>query len=173
MASIYLGGSRSAINITTAITPIISTIIASGARIHVGCQYGADQMVVYYTPATSLSVFAVAESLRLAPSHVQQAAHNGASVTLAAGGTSTHIPARYLLRSIAAFRGCEQAAFFSPGLGSLAVMREFAKTNKPIFAFTHTQPAPIPSTAGAWLTVWFAGFQCFGWGYPSNQYKLF
>lgn len=169
--AVYFGGSRNSINIGTAISPILSAVIASGQNIHVGCQFGADQMVIFYAPAKSLSVFAVAPLLSLAPAHVQQAASKGASVTLSAGGTCAYIPARYLLRSIAAFQGCSQAIFFSPGAGSLAVARECVRSGLPVFAFG-ALPARVPSVSGQWVASSFMGFQCWQWSAP-KQISLF
>jgi len=165
--SVYFGGSRSSINVTTALSPIIGAVVASGQKIHVGCQFGADQMVLFYAPASSLVVFAVAPHLGVAPVHVQQAARSGARVVLAAGGRSAPIPARYLLRSIAAFQGCSQAVFFSPGSGSLAVARECVRSGLPVFAFGE-QPAQIPSCTGEWVCASYLGLACWCW-LPTQQ----
>jgi len=103
---------------------------------------------------------------------VQWAETAGAQITLAAGGQSAPIHARYLLRSIRAFQGCAAAVFFSPGAGSLAVAREATRAGLPVFAFQSTQPAPVPSCAGHWSPSSFAGFSCWQWVAPA-QLSLF
>lgn len=159
MQKIYFGGSRhlSPTSPTHAlIAPVVRAVLASGCSIHVGCQAGADQTVLINAlrAPSALSVFAVAPTLATAPAFVERAYHAGANVTLSAGGTTAPEKARYLLRSKAAFFGCAQALFFQPGAGSLAVAREARRANLPIFAFnTGGEPAPIPSTAGAWKPV--------------------
>lgn len=154
--SVYIGGTRGFYPSCLPIAPVVRAVLASGCSIHVGCQSGVDQSVVFMGLLSPLSlvVFAVAPSLALAPAHVERAYHAGAQVVLSAGGNE-EIPlkARYLLRSKAAFAGCGQALFFQPGKGSLAVARECVKSGLPVFAFTTAEPAPIPSTAGTWSFV--------------------
>lgn len=156
--AIYFGGSRSQSH--PQVPAVVAAVVASGQVVHVGCQLGADAQVISVCPASSLVVFAVAPQ-QSAPLHVLACPR----VVFSAGGSSAPIPARYLLRSIAAFQGCEAAVFFMPGPGSLAVAREFAKTRQPIFAFSEQAPAPIAGSRGKWCIAWFHGFQCWGWGY--------
>lgn len=166
---IYFGGSRH-FSPTEQSVSFMREIVLSNTSVHVGCQRGADQTIVSYVgffAPSSLFVFAVAPNQASAPLWVKQAPQK--QVKYSAGGTSTPMPARFLLRSIAAFQGCDAAVFFDPGKGSLAVAREFAKTHKPIFAFSEQTPAPIPNTQGAWCITWFHGFQCWGWGYLSQK----
>jgi len=154
---------------------VVSAVIASGHSVHVGCQFGADQEVALsacFRSFSSLVVFAVSPSLAHTPAHVQRVAHAGSQVILSAGGTVAPIKARFLLRSIAAFQGCSQAVFFEPGAGSLAVAREAVAQGLQVFAFG-TQPAPIPSQAGAWLPAVFHGFACWQWFVSVNQPALF
>jgi hypothetical protein len=163
--SVYFGGSRS-LPVTPIIAQVISAVVAAGHHVHAGCQFGADAQVITAflhttAPCSQLHLFAVSH---IAPQWFGCPASLGAHVTLSAGGTAAPMPARYLLRSIAAFQGCSQAVFFSPGAGSLAVARECVKSGLPVFAFQQTQPAPIPSCKGVWCITWFHGFQCWGWG---------
>lgn len=170
--SVYFGGSRHNQAFQN-LPQVVAAVIASGHAVHVGCQFGADQQVIKSAPYSSLFVFAVAPTLAQSPAHVQQAAQAGASVTLSAGGNGASISARYLLRSMAGFKGCNQAVFFSPGSGSLAVARECVRSGLQVFAFQVAQPSPIPSCRGQWCLSWFRGFQCWAWGKLSNQLSLF
>jgi hypothetical protein len=171
MSSIYFGGSRHPKNINTAqIAAVIAAAVASNQGVHVGCQFGADAQVITAflhtnTPCSKLSLFTVSH---IAPPWFHTPAILGASVTLSAGGTTAPIPARYLLRSIAAFQGCQSAVFFSPGAGSLAVAREATAHNMPVFAFAQSMPARIPSTAGGWVPSSFMGFPCWQWQAPTQ-----
>jgi hypothetical protein len=174
--SIYFGGSRSLAS-SEILASVTHAVLLSGQSVHVGCQLGADRQVVNYTVncysgqyASSLVVFAVMGMGEI-PNDLQVARVMGARVISYAGGTSAPIKARYLLRSIAAFQGCDQAVFFSPGAGSLAVARECVKSGLPVFAFQEQAPAAIPSTAGQWQQSSFMGFQC--WQWASAQQSLF
>ena len=175
MPSVYFGGSRHWRKIKKSlISQVVSSVISTGQAVRVGCQFGADQAVANSATPSSLVVFAVAPILAQAPQHVQQAAARGARVVLGAGGQSAPMPARYLLRSIAAFQGCSVAVFFSPGHGSLAVAREAVSHGLQVFAFGD-QPAPIPSQAGAWvfdfLVIGSQAFPC--WSWSPAQLSLF
>lgn len=173
--AIYFGGSRSQSITQENHISVLRAVANSGASVHVGCQFGADQSVVSYFSMfapSSLSVFAVAPSPAKAPRHVQQVAQS-VRVVFGAGGSSAPMPARYLLRSIAAFQGCEAAVFFNPGAGSLAVARECIKAGLPVFAFSEQAPSRIPSTVGAWLPAVFHGFACWQWFISVNQQSLF
>lgn len=183
MQKVYIGGTRS-IHYPSVlpVAPLVRAVFRSGCGIHVGCQTGIDQSVVFYglLCPSSLFVFAVAPTLAEAPAQVERAFHAGASVTLAAGGDpSIPLKARYLLRSKAAFAGCGQAVFFQPGPGSLAVARECVKSKIPVFAFATFEPARIPRTAGSWQPIhpysYYAPFQsqhvqC--WQWSSGQASL-
>lgn len=165
MQSVYFGGSRNPQNINHAqIAQVVGVVVAAGSRVHVGCQFGADRAVVYSCPPASLHVFAVLSSAMWVPS--------GAKITRQAGGTSTPLKARYLLRSIAAFQGCSVAVFFSPGAGSLAVARECVRSGLSVFAFQPTPPAAVPGVSGSWVAASFMGFACWQWVAPS-QLSLF
>jgi len=170
--SVYFGGSRS---LTGHWSPLIALaverVIASGQAVHVGCQFGADQAVIQCCPPSSLFVFAVAPSLAKCNAHVSHAWLCGANLTTSAGGYTASIKARYLLRSIAAFRGCSSAVFFAPGSGSLAVARECVRSGLPVFAFG-TQPARVPSISGQWVASSFVGFSCWQWSAPSQPALL-
>lgn len=158
---VYFGGSRDlepnhpAYAVMRAVT---WSVIQSGVKIHVGCQSGVDQGVIWsglFSPS-SLVVFAVAHALANTPAVIERAFHAGASLALSAGNPEQkEIPfkARFLLRSKAAFKGCSQAIFFQPGPGSLAVARECIKSHMPVFCFSMGEPAPIPHTAGQWQSV--------------------
>lgn len=165
MSSVYFGGSRS-LSSFPQLPAVVRAVLKSGQSVHVGCQRGADALTIWQVCsrgwASSLVVFAVSPTLGTSPASVQQAAHYGARVVLGAGGTSTPIKARYLLRSIAAFQGCNQAFFFQPGSGSLAVAREAVKQGLQVFAFGDL-PASIPQQAGQWVQSQFMGFQCWQW----------
>lgn len=170
--AVYFGGSRSVFGQSSQVCRVVHHALRAGHSVHVGCQRGADQAVIHSMLAfpSSLVVFAVSPALGSAPVHVQQAARARARVVLGAGGSSAPIPARYLLRSIAAFQGCESAVFFSPGAGSLAVARECISQGLPVFAFGEC-PAPVPSCAGQWVASQFMGFSC--WQWVSAQLVLF
>lgn len=173
MSSIYFGGSRH-FQPGELFLSVMRAVALSGQAVHVGCQFGADQAVSSYLgmfAPSSLVVFAVAPGKAQAPRHVQQVpVKAGARVVFSAGGTVAPIPARFLLRSIAAFQGCSAAVFFQPGPGSLAVAREAVGQGLPVFAFG-SQPSPIPSQAGAWVASSFMGFQC--WQWAGAQLSLF
>jgi len=171
--AVYFGGSRH-FNPTDQSVSIVRAVVLSGAVIHVGCQSGADQSVLSYVgffAPSQLKAFAVATCKAEAPRHIQQAPQS--QITYSAGGnTSIHINARYLLRSIAAFQGCSQAVFFSPGAGSLAVARECVRSGLSVFAFQQEPPARVPSVSGQWVASSFLGFSCWQWSAP-KQISLF
>lgn len=174
--SIYFGGSRN-LSKSHLLFQVVQACIIAENQIHVGCQFGADQQVItaaIFAPhgESFLSVFAVSPTLAQVPAHVREIAQGESNIILNAGGQSTPIPARYLLRSIAAFRGCSQAVFFSPGPGSLAVARECARSSLPVFAFGE-MPAPIPSVGGQWVESSFMGFECWQWHSTITQIHLF
>lgn len=174
--SVYFGGSRLLVQQSPIIPQVVAAVVASGQGVHVGCQSGADAQVIRsacllpapFTNASSfLVVFAVAPNSASAPYPVQWAQTRSVPVRFSAGGQSAPIPARYLLRSIAAFQGCESAVFFSPGAGSLAVARECVRSGLPVFAFGE-QPAPVPSVGGQWVESSFFGFSCWQWQAPTQ-----
>lgn len=179
-SSVYFGGSRSQSITQENHLAVLRAVANSSQVVHVGCQLGVDQSVVSYFgmfAPSSLVVFAVAPNKAQAPRHVQQISgnfgrHAGMRVIFNAGGSVAPIPARYLLRSIAAFQGCESAVFFSPGPGSLAVARECIKSGLPVFAFG-AYPAPIPSSVGFWVEQAFMGFACWQWQVTVTQPSLF
>lgn len=172
--SIYFGGSRSQSITQENHLAVLRAVALSGESVHVGCQFGVDQSVISYFgmfAPSSLVVFAVAPNKATAPRHVQQVGQLS-RVVFAAGGSVAPMPARYLLRSIAAFQGCESAVFFNPGAGSLAVARECVKSGLRVFAFQEQAPAPVPSCRGQWCLAWFHGFHCWAWGrLPEPQEK--
>lgn len=175
--AIYFGGSRN-LSKSPVLFQIVQACIIEENHINVGCQYGADQQIITAALCSPhgesfLSVFAVAPTLAQAPAHVREIAHGESKIFLSAGGTVAPMPARYLLRSIAAFQGCESAVFFSPGAGSLAVARECVKSSLPVYAFSERPPARIPSTIGAWLPAVFFGFACWQWFTSAEQHTLF
>lgn len=195
MSSIYLGGSRHLSDLPI-VGQFTSAIRAAGFAVHVGCQFGADAAVINScvqvvpfshksqiparVPSSSLVVFAVAPNSAEAPPHVWQAEQAGYTVHYSAGGTSAPIPARYLLRSIAAFQSCSAAVFFQPGPGSLAVAREAVRAGLPVFVISPRllpfkpaiPPSLIPSVSGHWVrSLFFAGsvpFLCWQWVGPSQ-----
>lgn len=174
MSSVYFGGSRSlpqSVCNLSLISAVVSAVVSAGHSVHVGCQLGADQAVTRCAPFSSLSIFAVASNPMSAPDHLWQACISGI-VTFSAGGQSAPMPARYLLRSIAAFQGCAAAVFFSPGAGSLAVAREALKAGLPVFAFQQAAPARVPSSAGHWASSSFHGFACWQWQAPTQPALL-
>jgi len=166
MQSVYFGGSRS-LSSSPIIPQVVAAVISSGQSVHVGCQSGADQQVIQSCQPSFLFVFAVAPLLSACAWHIRVACGLGAGVVVGAGGQSAPIPARYLLRSIAAFQGCSCAVFFAPGAGSLAVAREALKAGLPVFAFG-SMPARVPSSAGQWVSSSFMGFSCWQWSAPTQ-----
>jgi len=178
MSHIYFGGSRHTPQVPLSIAQAVAHFTAQGSRIHVGCQHGADQAVISCAigqhRVSLLSVFSVAQNLTTAPAHVQTFARLHGSVTFGAGGSAAPMPARFLLRSIAAFQGCQSAHFFYPGSGSLAVARECVRAGLPVFAYGVKPPA-IPSTAGAWQPFTPAFYcEAFGWQWVAPvQISLF
>lgn len=167
--SFYFGGSRHPQNINPSqIAAVVAAVVAAGSPVHVGCQFGADQAILQnIAPASHNRVFAV-HPLHVYPfnHHIPAAYRAGHHIAFQAGGFSAPMPARYLLRSIAAFQGCATAVFFSPGSGSLAVARECVRAGLPVFAFQATRPASIPSVSGHWVGSSFAGFECWSWVAP-------
>jgi len=103
--------------------------------------------------------------------HQVMAAHMaGVSVSWWAGGSaSVPLAARLIRRSQAAFQGCAEAVFFSPGAGSLAVAGYAVKAGLSVFAFSQSAPAPLAGLRGQWCITWFHGFQCWGWGRLSSD----
>ena len=172
--SIYFGGSRHLGNLPI-VAQVVGAVVKAGHSVHVGCQFGADAQVITAwlsarpVHSTGLHMFSVSQT---PPPWFSAPAILGASVTLSAGGTSAPIPARYLLRSIAAFQGCAVAVFFYPGAGSLAVARECVRSGLQVFAFQQAAPALIPSVSGHWVASSFAGFSCWQWVAPA-QLSLF
>jgi len=127
--SVYFGGSR---NLHWSVVPlvrsVVSAVAASGQALQVGCQRGADAQVItawLSVRRSSLVVFAVAP-FSSAPEYVRDADLCGAMVHYSAGGSVAPIPARFLLRSIAAFQGCESAVFFG-----FACWQWFASVDQP------------------------------------------
>jgi len=180
MASIYFGGSRSLAPSSSLLRAVVGAVVASGQSVHVGCQRGADSQVIAWAlhlgAHSSLVVFAVAAAWQACPRQVQLAQFSEARVVLGAGGQSAPMPARYLLRSIAAFQGCSAAVFFSPGPGSLAVAREAINAGISVFAFgtPHSgSPAPVPSSIGFWVESSFQGSPCWQWQPTVTQPSLF
>jgi len=179
MSKIYFGGSRH-FTPTDQSVSVVRAVVLSGAIIHVGCQKGADQSVLSYVgffAPSQLQAFAVAPNRAAAPLHVQQAPQK--QITYSAGGNTAPMPARFLLRSIAAFQGCAAAVFFQPGHGSLAVAREAIRAGLPVYAINPTAarypvaPLAIPSTSGSWVRSLFLGrFLCWRWSAPA-QLSLF
>jgi hypothetical protein len=174
-SSVYFGGSRNLHQTPAQLPSVLNTLINSGQSVNVGCQSGVDKSVITCMRnfPSRLSVFVVAAHHSQAPAHVIAAGATGARVIFGAGGTSAPVPARYLLRSIAAFQGCQSAVFFSPGAGSLAVARECVKAGLPVYAFQQEPPARIPSTVGTWLPAVFFGFSCWQWYQSVKQQTLF
>jgi hypothetical protein len=172
-APVYFGGSRAlkqSPGLLALVQAVVNAVTATGSQVHTGCQLGADQAVVTTCPRSFLVVFAV-ESIMSIANHLQVARVEGARVISCAGGTSAPMHARYLLRSIAAFQGCQQAVFFMPGAGSLAVAREAVRQGLQVFAFQQEPPAPVPSCAGCWSRSYFYGFYC--WQWQTAQQSLF
>lgn len=183
MQSIYFGGSRSLVAGSPAsfsLAQVTHAALLAGHKIHVGCQFGADQQVISYASQCysgqflhALRVFSVLASSSYPFNHHIPAFYRaGGWVHWCAGGQSAPMPARYLLRSIAAFQGCAVAVFFSPGAGSLAVARECVRSGLQVFAFQPTPPASVPSVSGSWVAASFHGFACWQWVAPS-QLSLF
>lgn len=167
--SIYFGGSRSQSIYQASQIAVLRAVANSDQPVHAGCQLGIDQSVVSYFgmfAPSSLVVFAVAPNKAAAPRHIQQVPKS-ARVVFGAGGQSAPMPARFLLRSIAAFQGCSHAVFFAPGSGSLAVARECVRASLPVFAFG-SMPAPVPSVGGQWVGSSFMGFACWQWQAPKQ-----
>jgi len=173
--SVYFGGSRNFKQVFTHLSSVVNAVVASGQSVHVGCQYGADQAVIHCAcqlgAATALHVFAVAPNPWQAPQHIQNLYYSKIRIMFGAGGAAAPMPARYLLRSIAAFQGCSSAVFFAPGAGSLAVARECVRSGLPVFAFG-AQPARASTVSGQWVESSFMGFQCWQWSAPI-QISLF
>lgn len=171
---IYFGGSRNPQSINPSqIAQVVGAVVASGSSVRVGCQFGADLAVLQNLPPRSWHrVFAVHSSHQYPFNHHIPAAYRaGHHISFCAGGTSAPMPARYLLRSIAAFQGCAAAVFFNPGAGSLAVARECVRSGLPVFAFQVAAPAPVPSVSGQWVASSFHGFAC--WQWSPAQLSLF
>jgi len=171
--AVYFGGGR--LSNHTAIPAVVQAVVKSGARVHVGCQFGVDKAVVESAIAQgfsySLSVYSVAPPAS-ALNHVLKAKGTGASVWFTAGGSgSVPIKARYIRRSIAGFSGCQAAVFFNPGAGSFAVMRQAVKAGIPVSVYSSVQPSAIPNTPGLWLQTSFNQYPVFL--FESNQIKLF
>jgi hypothetical protein len=173
LAPVYFGGSRHfPAGFPGLPASLISTLCGLCESVHVGCQFGADAWVAKFANPSSLVVFAVAPVLSELPAHVQAAVARGARVVCGAGGNSAPMPARFLLRSIAAFQGCSSAVFFQPGTGSLAVARECVRAGLPVFAFG-SYPAQIPACVGFWVESSFQGFTCWQWQITITQPALF
>ncbi len=193
--SVYFGGSRS-LPSSAVLAQVVGAVVAEGSVIHVGCATGADQQVIKsaLVAPSQLRVFASfglsgiveqEQSVILGTVHkypfigycsasaVHQvmAAHMaGVSVSWWAGGSaSVPLAARLIRRSQAAFQGCAEAVFFSPGAGSLAVAGYAVKAGLSVFAFSQSAPAPLAGLRGEWCITWFHGFQCWGWGRLSSN----
>lgn len=154
---VYFGGSRH-LAPSAELAQVVAASLAAGYRVRVGCQFGADAQVIAaclrHGPQ-HFQVFAVATCIQAAPAHVQAAFP---AVTLGAGGTSSHIPARYILRSLAGLRGASLAVFFQPGPGSFAVIRHAIAQGIPVFVFAQGIPAPV--AGGSWCSASCFGFSC-------------
>ena len=180
LSPVYLGGSRNLTNshpTREAISLLARKLSYNPVPVHVGCQTGADQAVIesfsVWCPS-SLFVFAIEQNAR---SSRLQYLHNPVTVCIRPG---LPMKAQLLNRSITAFTGCQAAVFFQPGLGSLAVAREFIKrTYNPVFVLATEEPQPIPGTAGKWQYLhnsWYQQFTSevvFGWVWSTAQVELF
>ncbi len=160
------------------VSSVVSSVLASGRRVAVGCCRGADQLVLSSVPASALSrvwVFAAFASSGAgsvpavsAVSAVSAAAAGGAGVSWLAGGPLS-LPARvrlaarsaFLVRALAASRGFSgpgSALFLflaSPSSrGSLRAARLAASLGVPVSAFCCGFSGPPPSLgSGSWSFV--------------------
>ena len=97
---IYFGGSRNPQNINPSqIAAVVAAVVASGAGVHVGCQFGADQAVIksasllprpHNAPSQFLRVFTVAPTLAESPAHIQWVNTRNVTITFSAGGHRGH-----------------------------------------------------------------------------------
>ena len=167
--SFYLGGSRSVGH--PVIPAFVSAVVASGAVVRVGCQFGADAAVVASCPPLALSVFAVAPAAHL-PAHVARALSAGARVVPLAGGLGS-VKSRYFLRSLRGLSRASVAVFFCPGFGSLAVAGVAVSRGLPVFAFSPVAPASPRGCVGSWVAGSLLGFSCLQWSAGVTQPALF
>jgi len=179
--SVYFGGSRNLKSPSSAVAQAVLSVLQSGQSVHVGDCIGADALVITSAIvagyASSLVVFAISSAsgsgaCSLSSSMPTAAAALGSLVQWQAGGSqSVPLAGRLIKRSLAAAQGCEEAVFFNPGAGSLAVAAHLVG-KMPIHAFSESMPAPIPGKCGQWCIAWFHGLQCWGWGtLPEPQEK--
>lgn len=181
MSSVYFGGSRS-LPRSAVLAQVVSTVLASGQSVHVGCSAGADQQVIQqalrslsFSQVQVFAAFAQSGAGACGISAVQvvnQWAHYLGQVQWLAGGPlSVPLAARLIMRSVAAFQGCSYAVFFEPGSGSLAVAARAIAAGLSVFAFSQSKPAPLSSCAGQWSQSSFAGVTC--WQWRTAQLSLF
>jgi hypothetical protein len=173
MSAVYFGGSRHHFAHSPIMQAVINAAIADQHAIYTGCQFGVDALVSAYAvkAGKALHIYTVANTIKSAPYHVQNAAELGATIHTAPLSTAP-VRARYLLRSIAAFTPCPIAIFFYPGAGSLAVAREAIKNHKSVYCFTPA-PARIPATLGNWAKSQLFGLPCWQWVVNPQQAILF
>lgn len=179
-SSVYFGGSRYLPPLPI-VAQVVGAVLAQGQRVHVGCSAGADQQVIssigssWFSQVQVFAAFSPSGQGSCSVSAVQAVqlfAQAGGSVSWLAGGSlRVPIQARLICRSIAAFRGCSAAVFFSPGSGSLAVASHAINAGIPVFAFASSMPATPAGCAGSWVASSFAGFSC--WQWSSAQLVLF
>jgi hypothetical protein len=177
MSSVYFGGSRS-LTFSSIIPQVVSAAIAQGHSVHVGCCVGADALVLQSISSSSFSQLRVFAQFSQSGQGFLHGVSNHAvhfipaSVVswVAGGALSLPVHVRLIKRSIAAFQGCRQAVFFQPGSGSLAVASHAVRQGLQVFAFG-SQPAPVPSCSGQWVSAQFMGFTC--WRWSKSQLSLF
>ena len=134
---VYVGGSRhatAASAVCSAISHFAVKLEEQKKRVHVGCQFGVDKLMLEsLTPNMGHQVFSVFGLYHYEYTHhIPTAYRLGHNLTENAGGTTPPIKARFLLRSLAALQGVGVAVFFSPGAGSLSVARHALKQEIPV-----------------------------------------
>lgn len=188
---VLVGGSRSLLPSSPAglaCSAFVSSLLAAGGLLHVGCATGADQAalsaavraVVACRSASFQQVRAFAafgpggagSFSGSAVAAVQAAARAGVPVSWLAGGLlSVPLVARLMARSLAALGGCSAAVFFAPGVGSLKVARAALRAGVPVLVACIGVPSapvlPVTPMVASWLGVSF-------WVYrPAQQQALF
>lgn len=176
MSHIYLGGSRSLPPSNQPLRAVVSSILASGRAVHVGCATGADQQVIEQVIRSNAiakaRVFAAFASPPAcagwwsgsAVQAVLSFAGRGGQVSwLAGGGLQVPLVARLMGRSVAGLRGASAAVFFAPGVGSLKVAAHAVQSKIPVYAFSVHAPQPPRGCSGQWVAAQFAGQFCWSW----------
>jgi hypothetical protein len=174
-ATVYFGGSRSLPpSAFPLVCSVVSSVLALGASVSVGCAIGADAQVIRaafrFSSFPRVTIRAAFDASGFgswrcsAVDLVRFAASCGVPVIWASPSLlRARLVARLMARSRAGLVGCSVAVFFAPGPGSLAVARAAVDRHIPVYAFSPFAPSAPRGCVGSWSPATFAALACWLW----------